>query len=263
MQPESWSGLPTGPQTPDHLLRGAVDLHHHGFPEFTLDHPTRLDDAAELAHARAAGMAGIVLKSHFFPTTTAAWRLNRELGGGIEAFPSITLNPCAGGFSPLALEAAARQGARVVYMPTWGAANDIRRGGISRYIARYLRRADTLTPERGLTVTDEAGRLRTEVSECLAVAAEFGTPSSARKLRPSCGATPSSGSVSWVTRRTLTRSGSPRPVTVAEPSFQSPTLSKTRLSSRYVKYSDGAISSRSMLTPGAVCHKPTSSSGRG
>ena len=71
MQPESWSGLPTGPQTPDHLLRGAVDLHHHGFPEFTLDHPTRLDDAAELAHARAAGMAGIVLKSHFFPTTTA------------------------------------------------------------------------------------------------------------------------------------------------------------------------------------------------
>jgi len=174
MQPESWSGPPTGPQTPDHLLRGAVDLHHHGFPEFTLEHPTRLDDAAELAHARAAGMAGIVLKSHVFPTTTAAWRLNRELGGGIEAFPSITLNPCAGGFSPLALEAAARQGARVVYMPTWGAANDIRRGGISHYIARYLRSADALRPEHGLTVTDEAGRVRSEVAECLAVAAEFG-----------------------------------------------------------------------------------------
>jgi hypothetical protein len=166
-------GSPTGPQAPDKLLRGAVDLHHHGFPEFTLDHPTRLDDAAELAHARGAGMAGIVLKSHFFPTTSVAWRLNREVAG-IDCFPSITLNPCAGGFSPMVLEAAARQGARVVFMPTWGAANDIRRGGISRYIGNYLTRAASLRVEHGLTVTDEAGRIRPEVSECLAVAAEFG-----------------------------------------------------------------------------------------
>jgi hypothetical protein len=174
MTPEPRPLPPTGAQAPDDLLHGAVDLHHHGFPEFTLEHPTRMDDAAELAHARSAGMGGIVLKSHFFPTTTAAWRLNRELGGGIECFPSITLNPCAGGFSPLALEAAARQGARAVFMPTWGAANDIRRGGISRYIGTYLKNARNLTPEGGLTATDESGRIRTEVSECLAVAAEFG-----------------------------------------------------------------------------------------
>lgn len=167
------AGPPTGPQAPDLLLRGAVDLHHHGFPEFTLDHPTRLDDAAELAHARAAGMAGIVLKSHFFPTTSVAWRLNREVGG-IDCFPSITLNPCAGGFSPMVVEAAARQGARAMFMPTWGAANDIRRGGISRYLGNHLARARSLRPEQGLTATDEAGRVRPEASECLAVAAEFG-----------------------------------------------------------------------------------------
>lgn len=160
------------PRPVDRLLHGAIDLHHHGYPEFSFEHPTRHDDAAELAHARAAGMAGIVLKSHFFPTTTAAWRLNREVEG-INAWPSITLNPCAGGFSPISLEAAARQGARVVYFPTWGAANDIRRGGISRYIGRWIKAATSLVPEQGLTVTDASGRVRAEVSECLAVAAEF------------------------------------------------------------------------------------------
>jgi hypothetical protein len=165
--------LPTGPQAVDRLLQGAVDLHHHGFPEFSFDHPTRLDDAAELTHARAAGMAGIVLKSHFFPTTSVAWRLGREVEG-IAAFPSITLNPSAGGFSPICLEAAARQGARVVFFPTWGAANDIRRGGISRYVARWIKSAASLTPEGGLTVTDADGRVHGEVSECLAIAAEFG-----------------------------------------------------------------------------------------
>jgi hypothetical protein len=164
---------PTGMQAVDRLLHGAIDLHHHGFPEFTFDHPTRLDDAAELAHARAAGMAGIVLKSHFFPTTSVAWRLNREVEG-IATYPSITLNPSAGGFSPICLEAAARQGARAVFFPTWGAANDIRRGGISRYVARWIKSAASLSPEQGLTVTDAAGQVRGEVSECLAIAAEFG-----------------------------------------------------------------------------------------
>ena len=173
MLPEQPELRPTGAQAVDRLLQGAIDLHHHGFPEFTFDHPTRLDDAAELAHARAAGMAGIVLKSHFFPTTAVAWRLAREVEG-IAIWPSITLNPSAGGFSPICLEAAARQGARVVYFPTWGAANDIRRGGISRYVARWIRSAAALTPEGGLTITDEAGRVRGEVSECLAIAAEFG-----------------------------------------------------------------------------------------
>jgi len=156
----------------DRLLHGAVDLHHHGFPEFSLDHPTRQDDADELRQAGAAGMAGIVMKSHFFPTTTVSWRLN-QMQLGATAFASITMNPCAGGFLPMAVEAAARQGARVLFMPTWGAEADIRRGGFSRHLRGYLNSAARLTPERGLTVTDSSGRLRPEVSDCLAIAAEF------------------------------------------------------------------------------------------
>lgn len=170
MMPDA-TGFPH--QAVDALLRGAIDLHHHGFPEFSLEHPTRHDDAAELAHARDAGMAGIVLKSHMFPTTGIAWRLAREVEG-ISAFASITLNPSAGGFSPICLEAAARQGARVVYFPTWGAANDISRGGISHYLSKWIKSAAALTPDQGLTVTDSHGVVRGEVSDCLAIAAEFG-----------------------------------------------------------------------------------------
>lgn len=157
----------------DALLHGAVDLHHHGFPEFTLDHPTRQDDAEELRQADAAGMAGIVMKSHFFPTTALSWRLNR-MGLRAKAFASITMNPCAGGFLPIAVEAAARQDAKALFLPTWGAAADQRRGGFSHHLTEFLNQASRLDPERGLTVTDSQGRIRPEVTDCLAIAAEFG-----------------------------------------------------------------------------------------
>jgi hypothetical protein len=157
----------------DALLHGAVDLHHHGFPEFTLDHPTRQDDAEELRQADAAGMAGIVMKSHFFPTTALSWRLNR-IGLRAKAFASITMNPCAGGFLPIAVEAAARQDAKALFLPTWGAAADQRRGGFSHHLTEFLNQASRLDPERGLTVTDSQGRIRPEVTDCLTIAAEFG-----------------------------------------------------------------------------------------
>lgn len=156
----------------DALLHGAVDLHHHGYPEFTLDHPTRQDDAAELRQADAAGMGGIVMKSHFFPTTTVAWRMN-QMGLNTKAFASITMNPCCGGFLPIAVEAAARQDARVLFMPTWGAQADQRRGGFSGHLKEFLNHASRLDPERGLTVMDESGRIRPEVTDCLAIAAAF------------------------------------------------------------------------------------------
>ena len=164
-----------GPSMPalDALLHGAVDLHHHGFPEFTFDHPTRQDDAEELRQADTAGMAGIVMKSHFFPTTSVSWRLNR-LGLKAKAFASITMNPCAGGFLPIAVEAAARQGAKALFMPTWGAAADQRRGGFSHHLTEYLVQARKLDASKALTVADASGRIRPEVSECLAIAAEFG-----------------------------------------------------------------------------------------
>jgi hypothetical protein len=163
---------PDGAQPSDNLLRGAIDLHHHGYPEFTFRCRPRLDDADELAVCRAAGMRGIVLKSHMWPTVGRAYLL-RRLVPGIEIYPSITLNAVAGGFNPIAVESAAEQGARVMFMPTWGAAHDIERGGFSRFMFAYLSQAKGLKPENGLRVTGADGKVSPDVKECLAVAAQY------------------------------------------------------------------------------------------
>ena len=162
---------PGGLSDADRLVEGAIDFHHHGYPEIAYEQKTRHEDFDELAISRAAGMAGIVLKSHMFPTVGRAYLLRRMVPN-IEIYSSITLNPSVGGFNPLALESAARQGARVVFFPTWGAAHDRERGGMSRYISHILSRAKELTKETGLRVVNPNGKVLTEVGECLAVAAE-------------------------------------------------------------------------------------------
>src|SRR3546814_149268 len=116
-------------------------------------------------------MAGIVLKSHMWPTVGRAYHLKRVVTD-LEVISSITLNPAVGGFSPMAIESAALQGARVIFFPTWGAAHDRERGGMSRYMTKFLKHAGDLVPEAGMRVTDEQGRVRPEAAECLAVAAE-------------------------------------------------------------------------------------------
>src|SRR5215207_9008423 len=94
---------PGGTSAADELLQGAIDVHHHGYPEISFDLKTRYEDVDELRLARDAGMAAIVLKSHMWPTVGRAYHL-RRLVPGIEPIPSITLNPIVGGFSPMAVE---------------------------------------------------------------------------------------------------------------------------------------------------------------
>ena len=61
----------------DELLHGAIDVHHHGYPEVSFDLRTRQDDVDGLRFARDAGMAGIVFKSHMWPTVGRVYHLQR------------------------------------------------------------------------------------------------------------------------------------------------------------------------------------------
>lgn len=100
-------------------LGGAVDIHVHAGPSLF----DRKCDALELAdHAAAAGMGGLVLKSHFGDTHKAAGLADRRTDG-LEVYSSLTLNSFVGGLNPVAVEAAIATGARVVWMPTFSAAN--------------------------------------------------------------------------------------------------------------------------------------------
>lgn len=156
-------------------LQQAIDMHHHGYPESTLEERTRHTDADSLRLARASGMAGIVFKSHFFPTVGRTYYLN-EIVEGITAYGSITLDPTAGGFNPVSVEAAALQGARSLWMPTWGAEYDMKLDAVVKLFRKTLPTMEAYKPGtgKGLVALDEKGKLKTEVCECLAVAQQYG-----------------------------------------------------------------------------------------
>jgi Family of unknown function (DUF6282) len=63
------------------------------------------------------GLSGFVLKSHYTSTAERA-AVVRGVVPGIAALGAIVLNRAIGGMNPLAVEIAAREGARVVWMPT-------------------------------------------------------------------------------------------------------------------------------------------------
>lgn len=131
--PDPLAALPEGSAA---LLDGAFDVHVHGQPDLAVSLRNRGDDLAVLRLARGYGIRGWVLKSHLWLTTDRAAALQREAGElGFTVYGSITLNPPMGGVSAAAVELAAAHGARVVFLPTWGAAADVARGG---YIARLL-----------------------------------------------------------------------------------------------------------------------------
>lgn len=154
------------------LLAGAVDLHRHGYPEISLGSGPPLDDVDDLRLCAEAGMHGVVLKSHVWPTVERSYLLAKQVPD-LEVYGSITLNSGSGGLSPAMVELAALQGARVLYLPTWSSNNDRTRCGISGLLGAELSRTSLAdTPE--LPVVDGKGRLLPEVVDCLAVAEHFG-----------------------------------------------------------------------------------------
>lgn len=155
----------------DELIRGAIDLHAHGYPEFSLRYHARVDDIGLLEAMRDAGLSGIVLKSHIWPTMDRAYYVQRRVPE-VTIYPSITLNTVVGGVDPDVVSAAADLGARVVFFPTWSSRNDRERKGISTMIQR---RIGSFVNDRGPGVEIAAGgRLRPEALAVLDVARERG-----------------------------------------------------------------------------------------
>jgi hypothetical protein len=107
------------------LLRGAIDIHVHSFPD---KNPRSLDaiDAATFAHR--SGMRAIVLKNHYEPTAGLAY-IVRKAVPGIEVFGGIDLNLTVGGINPAAVEYMVQESGgwgRFVWMPTFDAENQVR-----------------------------------------------------------------------------------------------------------------------------------------
>jgi uncharacterized protein DUF6282 len=102
------------------LVRGAYDLHVHVEPDVMRRRVTDLELARR---CQETGLAGFALKSHYVQTAERAAVLTAVMDGAVRVLGALTLNAAVGGMNPLAVEIAAREGARILWMPTLDAAN--------------------------------------------------------------------------------------------------------------------------------------------
>jgi hypothetical protein len=102
-------------------LEGAYDLHVHTGPDVT---ERVLDDFEMAERAQALNMKGFCIKSHYFCTAARA-RLVKKLYPKLSPIGAITLNYSSGGMNPYAVEMAARDGAKMVWMPTVDTKNEM------------------------------------------------------------------------------------------------------------------------------------------
>jgi hypothetical protein len=102
------------------LLRGGYDTHMHISPDVV---PRKVDDITLARRFQGLGLDGFVLKSHYGSTAERA-AVVRAAVPGINVLGAIALNRAVGGINPLAVEIAAREGARTVWLPTVDSVNE-------------------------------------------------------------------------------------------------------------------------------------------
>jgi len=102
------------------LVRGAYDPHIHVAPDVV---KRRISDVALARRFAEIGLAGFGLKSHYTSTAERA-RVVSEAVPEVDTIGAITLNRAVGGLNPVAVEIAAREGARIVWFPTVSSENE-------------------------------------------------------------------------------------------------------------------------------------------
>jgi len=112
-EPAAPGGVEPSPAARE-LVRTAYDLHIHVGPDVMR---RRIDDVTLAERFVDVGLAGFGLKSHYTSTAERAQVVTRAVPG-IDVVGTLTLNASVGGLNPLAVEIAAREGARIVWLPT-------------------------------------------------------------------------------------------------------------------------------------------------
>jgi hypothetical protein len=162
-----------------HLLQGAFDTHMHIAPDVV---ERKVDDLTLARRFEELGMAGFVLKSHYGSTAERA-AVVRAAVPGVQALGAISLNRAVGGMNPLAVEIAAREGARTVWMPTVDSVNESHEREVNRtrppakvpvWVKLQLELREQGIEIDPVPVVDEENRVLPETREVLALVARHG-----------------------------------------------------------------------------------------
>ena len=159
------------------LVRGGVDLHVHISPDVV---ERRIDDLGLARRCDEVGLAGFLLKSHYTSTAERASVVSAAVPG-VSVMGAIVLNQAVGGVNPVAVEIAAREGARKLWMPTVDSVNErdhLARMGPEGNLPVWAKLEFELR-ERGIgaepvEVLDRDGRPLPETMDVLGLAADHG-----------------------------------------------------------------------------------------
>lgn len=156
----------------EHLVEGGYDLHVHTGPDVS---PRKVDDVDYAQRIQAVGMKGFGIKSHYSSTAGRA-RIVKKLYPDVDAIGAIVLNHTVGGLNPVAVEMAAKEGAKIVWMPTFDAENEIsyqaNQAGYEELPPWATVQKDRQTEgkqQKGICIL-EGDELKPEVREILAIA---------------------------------------------------------------------------------------------
>jgi hypothetical protein len=156
------------------LVRGAFDPYVHAAPDFA---PRRITDLELAARCRELGLAGFGLTSHYTATAERAAVVNAAVAEPL-ATGSIVLNHAVGGLNAAAVEVAARQGARFVWLPTVSALGEFAKveraeanGNVPVWVRFELELRAAGTRPRPVPVLDGDGAPLPDLEEVLQVVA--------------------------------------------------------------------------------------------
>ena len=142
------------------LLVGAIDLHCHSGPSVM---PRRLNHVEAIREAEAAGMRAILFNDHYYSVAPIAELLKETIAPKLALLTGVPLNNTVGGLNPYAVEHGFKLNARLVWMPTFSAANHIRHSHRKNYLATR----DAMLKPKGLTVVTDTGELVDEAKVIL------------------------------------------------------------------------------------------------
>jgi hypothetical protein len=148
------------------ILKGAIDIHVHGYPDALVD--AGWDFAETCRAAYDAGMRAICCKSMYSDTAPMAYFVQQLIDqyakdtgrepGRFKVFGGVVLNYSAGGLNPVAVKTSLKLGAKCIWMPSHDAAHHRRVLGVPG----------------GIEVLGEDGELRPEMYDIFELVAEYG-----------------------------------------------------------------------------------------
>ena len=158
------------------LFKGAYDLHVHSGPDIV---PRKGDDPEFCQRYIDAGFRGYCIKNHYFCTSQRA-RIMNHYFPELNIIGAVCLNKTMGGLNALAVDTAGRDGAKLVWLPTLDAKNEIdftfgeqcTYDTLPAWAQRMKELRDKGIVNNGIYILDDEGRLIPEIKDVMKAAAD-------------------------------------------------------------------------------------------